>query len=120
MPRGWLDSLAARTTAVIDDRFHFHRSEQGSEERAVGGSWLRPSAAILGPGSLVELTRNAALRLNKGEVEVKGGVQAVHLSGPGYERAIDKALVLRSDGQQSTELAQAPAWLLGYRSSTTD
>ena len=91
------------------------RGANAVEVELVGGG-----SFILGPGSLVELTTNSALRLNKGEVEVKGGVHAVKLSGPGFERAIDKALVLRSDGQKSTELKQAPAWLLGYRSSTTD
>lgn len=85
-------------------------------ELASGGSF------ILGPGGLLELSEAGVIRLQRGELLVKGGKQAIRVRAPGFEQSVtkDQELVLRNDGKQTTVLTESPRWLTGYRSSTTD
>lgn len=94
------------------------RGANAVEVRLAGGGSL-----VLGPGSLVELTKRGALRLYRGELEVKAEKNKIGLTGPGGfegEVAASKTLMVRAKDRKTTTLKEAPRWLSGYRNSTTD
>ncbi|MHC4860046.1 MAG: VIT domain-containing protein, partial [Planctomycetota bacterium] len=88
------------------------RGAHAVEIRLGGGGTL-----VLGPGGLVEIPAAGHVRLMRGEAELSG----VKATGPGgFEaEATGKLLLRASDGATKT-LSEPPAWLTGYRSSTTD
>ncbi|MHC4849283.1 MAG: VIT domain-containing protein, partial [Planctomycetota bacterium] len=73
---------------------------------------------VVGPGSLVEIEAADSVKLYRGDIEATG---VAKISGPGAaEVRGDGTQLLRSDGKKIEALGEAPRWLTGYRSSTTD
>ncbi len=93
------------------------RGANAVEMRLKGGGGL-----VLGPGGLIEVPSVGAVRLYRGDLEVKGsGKRSVALTGPGdFRRDVKETVVLRSRGRATEVLAEPPRWLTGYRASTTD
>ena len=71
------------------------RGANAVEMRLKGGGGL-----VLGPGGLIEVPSVGAVRLYRGDLEVKGsGKRSVALTGPGdFRRDVKETVVLRSRG----------------------
>ncbi|HZN33486.1 MAG TPA: VIT domain-containing protein, partial [Pirellulaceae bacterium] len=80
---------------------------------------------ILGPGTLVELTKPDQIRIHSGIVEVTASPKSenfsgvVKLSGPaGASLDVGGVLLLRADERGLTRVAKDPPWLAGYKGTT--
>ena len=93
------------------------RGANAVEMRLKGGGGL-----VLGPGSLIEIPAAGAVRLYRGDLEVKGGgKRSVAVTGPGeFRQDVKETTVLRTLGRTTEVLSDPPRWLTGYRASTTD
>jgi len=74
---------------------------------------------ILGPGTLIELTNEKALRLIRGDLEVAvKDKKTVAVKGPDdAEITVSKRSVFRAGGRKLTLLDKAPKWLTGYKNN---
>lgn len=77
---------------------------------------------VVGPGSLLECTSSAEVRLVSGEMEVAtDAAHALVVRGTGDYRASHTGkVVLRAETTRTGTLPEAPRWLTGYRASTTN
>ncbi|MHC4160897.1 MAG: VIT domain-containing protein [Planctomycetota bacterium] len=109
--------LARRSVLLPGDQVRTPvRGAHAAEIRlAKGGGRL-----VLGPGGLIELVERGVVRLYRGDLEARG--PQLKVSGPGgFETEVAKTpVVLRGLSKRTEPLAEAPRWLTGYRSSTTD
>ncbi|MHC4974482.1 MAG: VIT domain-containing protein [Planctomycetota bacterium] len=106
--------LARRSLLLPGDQVRTPvRGAHAAEIRLKGGGRL-----VLGPGGLIELPERGVVRLYRGDLEATGA----RVRGPGgFETDVAKTAVVLRGGDKKTEtLAEAPRWLTGYRSSTTD
>ena len=92
------------------------RGAHALEFRLGGGS------VLLGPGCEVAIEQAAALRVLRGELEVRAAPDdPVQVSGPGgFAQLVKGTLWIRSDGRTTTPLETAPRWIEGYRASASD
>lgn len=79
-------------------------------------------AALLGPGSLLEVRADGALRLLRGELEVQTTPKRkVQVLGAGdFSQEVAGSAWFRAADTKTTMLDKAPRWATGYRENATD
>src|SRR5262249_15192469 len=128
--------MEAQGLVAIRPALHERWTPVGTGAVLKPGDWVRtdlhgPNAArlqlaprttlILGPGTLVELTKPDRMRLLQGEVALEVPEGAVELTGPdGKSVSAKGSQLFRADRDALTRLKQEPLWLKGFQGATAN
>ncbi len=95
------------------------RGANALEVRLAGGARL-----VVGPGAVLEFPEGdgGGVRLLRGDLEAKAPEKgALRVAGTGgYAKDVAATAWLRATDRETKELPEAPKWLQGYRSSTSE